>query len=113
MNLDYYFPNMTEQERREESQHTSEFIWPFLPCNTLPTNTALQVHCLALIKNALMCQADTTILTMRWLDFSPIPAANWSTPRTCVDWSRIDDWTRNNWVNAKKDGRMVHPTFGE
>ncbi len=73
----------------------------------------LQVHCMALIKNALMCQADTTLLTMRWLDFSPIPAANWSTPRTCVDWSRIDDWTKNNWVDAKKDGRMVHPKFGK
>lgn len=68
---------------------------------------------MALIKNALMCQADTTLLTMRWLDFSPIPAANWSTPRTCVDWSRIDDWTQNNWVDAKKDGRMVHPKFGK
>lgn len=75
-------------------------------------NMGLQVHCMALIKNALMCQADTTLLTMRWLDFSPIPAANWSTPRTCVDWSRIDDWTKNNWVDAKKDGRMVHPKFG-
>ncbi|OAQ99563.1 hypothetical protein LLEC1_01330 [Akanthomyces lecanii] len=93
MNVDHYFPNMTDEERQMESQHT--------------------IHCMALIKNALMCQADTTLLTMRWLDFSPIPAANWSTPRTCVDWSRIDDWTKDNWVDAKKDGRMVHPKFGQ
>lgn len=76
-----------------------------LICQTL-------VHCLDLIQKAIMCQADTTLLTMRWVDSGHVPSANYSTPRACVDWSRIEDWTRENWVDVKADGMMVHPKYG-
>ena len=60
-----------------------------------------------MIKESLMCSADTTILTMRWLDYALIPTFNRTSPHTCVDWSRIEDWTRENWVDTRAEGMMV------
>ncbi|PSK46510.1 protoheme IX farnesyltransferase [Elsinoe australis] len=90
--LDHYFPNITEEERVLEARHS--------------------VHCLDRIKKSIMCLPDTTLTTMRWLDFTPLPSANWSTPRSCMDWSLIDGWAKNNWVNVRAENMMVHPTFG-
>jgi len=42
-----------------------------------------------------------------------IPQSNWSTPHTCADWSRIDGWARDNWVDVRAEGMMVHPDFGK
>lgn len=51
----------------------------------------LPVHCIHMIKESLMCSADTTILTMRWLDSAIIPTIKRTSPHTCVDCSRIED----------------------
>lgn len=72
----------------------------------------LQVHCLHMIKQSLMCSADTTILTMRWLDYAIVPTINKTSPHTCVDWSPVEDWARANWVDTRAEGVMIHPTMG-
>ncbi|KAJ8116292.1 hypothetical protein OPT61_g2246 [Boeremia exigua] len=72
---------------------------------------SLLVHCLGLLKEAVMCQGDLTLLTMRWSDLSPLANANWSTPHSCVDWSRLDSWASRYHVNVSAPGMLVHPKF--
>ncbi|KAH9845365.1 peptidase family M28 family [Teratosphaeria destructans] len=69
-------------------------------------------HCLYQLKHAVMCQGDTTLLTMYWHDRMYQPVANWSSPHECINWDRFMDWVVPNSVDVHRDGVLVHPKYG-
>lgn len=70
-------------------------------------------HCLHLLKQAVMCQADTTLITMQWNPDSPSWIGNYSTPHQCVDWDGlVENWVKPHSFNAIEEGLLVHPKFG-
>ena len=59
-----------------------------------------------------MCHGDIGLITYEWHDDSLIPVAN-ATSHQCVNWERLDRWTKERTVNMMKPGWLVHPTKGK
>lgn len=71
------------------------------------------VHCLHTLRQAVMCQGDASLMTMKWGTTDPVPLANSNSPHQCVDWSALDGWAESRYVNVYEPGLVVHPTLGE
>jgi hypothetical protein len=69
-------------------------------------------HCLHMLMEAIMCQADTSLITMYWQDTSARPGGNMTSPHECVKWDRLMEWVVPNSRNLFVDGVLVHPKFG-
>jgi len=69
-------------------------------------------HCLHMLKEAVMCQGDTTLLTMKWADTGARPIGNLTSPHECVNWDRLMEWVEPNSVDVFANGVLVHPKFG-
>ncbi|KAG8424316.1 hypothetical protein J3458_001119 [Metarhizium acridum] len=69
-------------------------------------------HCMHMLMDAVMCQGDTTVLTMKWDAKGARPIGNLSSPHECVNWDRLMEWVVPNSVDVFADGMLVHPTFG-
>lgn len=59
-----------------------------------------------------MCQADTTLLTMKWSDQSITPIGNLTAPHECVNWDRLMEWVKPNSRDLSAEGWLIHPKFG-
>ncbi|KAJ5600994.1 hypothetical protein N7510_010528 [Penicillium lagena] len=69
-------------------------------------------HCLHLIKDGLMCQADPTVFTMRWGEYDLLPIHNMTNPRECVNWDKFMEGVKDISQDVIQDGVLVHPKFG-
>lgn len=58
-----------------------------------------------------MCHGDIGLITFQWSPNSLIPVAN-ATTHECVNWKKIDEWTKARTVDMMKPGYLVHPTLG-
>lgn len=58
-----------------------------------------------------MCHGDIGLITFEWHDNSRIPVAN-ATSHQCVNWQKLDEWTRARTVDMMKPGWLVHPLYG-
>lgn len=65
-----------------------------------------------MIKDGLMCQADTTLITMRWSIHGPRPTGNLSSPHECVNWDRLMEWSTPRTFDALQNGVLEHPHLG-
>jgi hypothetical protein len=70
-------------------------------------------HCLHMLREGIMCQADTTLVTMRWNPKRLIPNGNFSSPHACVNWDLLMKWVKQHAFDAFADGVLVHPEFGK
>lgn len=66
-----------------------------------------------MLKESVMCEGDTTILTMKWDMKKPLPIPNMASPHECVNWDRLMDWVKPNSVDIFAENMFVHPTFGK
>ncbi|PVH95183.1 hypothetical protein DM02DRAFT_691290 [Periconia macrospinosa] len=87
-----YFPNMTEHEESLMQEHN--------------------LHCLEMIIEGIMCKADETPLTLRWLDNTPLPTGNRSIAHECVNWDRLTEGLEKYKVDPFVPNVFVHPKFG-
>ena len=62
------------------------------------------VHCLDMLRQAIMCQGDTTPLTMTWDTKLQLAVANWTTPHECISWNKLDDWAEERHVDMSQPG---------
>ncbi|KAK1993307.1 hypothetical protein LX36DRAFT_586633 [Colletotrichum falcatum] len=69
-------------------------------------------HCLHMLREAVMCQGDTKILTMKWNATGLRPIGNLTSPQECVNWERLMEWVVPNSFDAIADGVLVHPILG-
>ncbi|KAK8146374.1 hypothetical protein G3M48_003204 [Beauveria asiatica] len=69
-------------------------------------------HCLHMLMDAVMCQGDTTVLTMKWEDRGARPIGNLTSPHECVNWDRLMEWVVPNSRDVFADGMLVHPLYG-
>ncbi|KAK3988012.1 hypothetical protein QBC44DRAFT_382730 [Cladorrhinum sp. PSN332] len=90
---DQYYQNMTDQENDLLNQHTE--------------------HCLDYLRQYVMCNADTTLITMHWLDKHRKPAARDLGEHKCVVWDDIDQWMAKRSFDPLKAGVLMHPKFGD
>ena len=69
-------------------------------------------NCLHMLRDGVMCQADTTLLTMAWGKHGPLPISNFTSPHECVNWDRLMEWVEPRSFDAFEEGMLVHPKFG-
>ncbi|KAK4166853.1 hypothetical protein QBC43DRAFT_349569 [Cladorrhinum sp. PSN259] len=90
---DHYYQNMTDQENDLLRQHTE--------------------HCLDYLRQYVMCNADTTLITMHWLEKHRKPAARDLGEHKCVVWDDIDQWMAKHSFDPLQPGVLKHPKFGD
>ncbi|KAI1506683.1 hypothetical protein F5X99DRAFT_404041 [Biscogniauxia marginata] len=88
----YGMDKMTDEEKAKSREHTD--------------------HCLHMLKEAVMCQGDTTILTMKWAEYGALPIGNLTTPHECVNWDRLVEGAATMSVDVFANGMLTHPKFG-
>ncbi|KAI1108878.1 hypothetical protein F5Y14DRAFT_458896 [Nemania sp. NC0429] len=70
-------------------------------------------HCIDDIRQALMCHADTSIVTFDWRGPNwRRPWPNFNIDHTCVDWDALVDWTATRSFNIFDQHSIVHPQLG-
>lgn len=72
---------------------------------------SLPEHCIDFLRQSSMCHGDIGLITFEWSPRNRIPVAN-ATTHQCVNWQRLDDWTKERTVDMLKPGWLVHPTLG-
>ncbi|KAK4225628.1 hypothetical protein QBC38DRAFT_482361 [Podospora fimiseda] len=88
-----YYHNMTDLEYDLLNQHTE--------------------HCLDYLRQYVMCNADTTLITMHWLEKHKKPAARDLGEHQCVVWNDIDQWMAKHSFDPLENGILMHPKFGD
>ena len=58
----------------------------------LLTHSRRTDHCIELIRQALMCNADVGLITYDWVEGFELPFPNLNTRHTCRDFERIYEW---------------------
>ena len=69
-------------------------------------------HCLEDIRQALMCHADTSVVTFEWRSNRRIPWPIFSADHTCVDWDILDSWSAERSFSLYDQKSLVHPELG-
>lgn len=69
-------------------------------------------HCVDDIRQALMCHADTSVLTFDWRPNWRTPWPNFSVDHTCVDWDALDSWAAERSFSLFDQKSLVHPELG-
>lgn len=54
----------------------------------------------------------TMCSTFEWNQNEKIPVAN-ATTHQCVNWNKLDEWTKDRSVDMMAPGWLVHPTLGK
>jgi len=88
-----------------------DYYWPDLDAHQLEMNRLHNEHCIDFLRQAAMCHGDVGLITFEWKAESRIPVAN-ATTHQCVDWEKLDKWTKERTVDMMKPGWLVHPTLG-
>jgi hypothetical protein len=64
--------------------------------------------------HAAMCNADLSLVTMRWGHLQPVPLANLTYPHVCKNWEDVVNWSKEHSVPHLKDpGWLNYPTLGK
>ena len=103
MHLDYYHPDWNEHQLRRQKNHIGISASDSLAKRQLMTDVD---HCLELLREALMCQADVSIMTFRWSDERPIPVADLWSSHECVNWDIVEQWAGERRVNLSIPGLL-------
>ncbi|KAH0541627.1 hypothetical protein FGG08_003917 [Glutinoglossum americanum] len=88
---DYYWKDITDSQREVNRLHNE--------------------HCLDFLRQSAMCHGDIGLITFQWSPTSLIPIAN-ATRHECINWKKLDAWTRARTVDMMKPGYLIHPLFG-
>ncbi|KAF2457888.1 hypothetical protein BDY21DRAFT_18614 [Lineolata rhizophorae] len=112
-----YFAQMTVYHHLHCIKKIHHFLyldhyWPNITSDDLALLRAHNYHCLDTIRQAIMCQGDTSLITFRWGHEQPVPLGNFSSPHQCRDWEALDAWNAERHVNVFEPGLVVHPQLG-
>ncbi|KAH6683989.1 hypothetical protein B0J14DRAFT_693270 [Halenospora varia] len=89
-----------------------EHYWPNATSEEISLLQAHNYHCLDTLRQAIMCQGDTSLITFRWGQSQPVPLGNFSSPHKCRSWEELDEWNAERYVDVFQPGLVVHPTLG-
>ncbi|KAH8892918.1 hypothetical protein GQ53DRAFT_584006, partial [Thozetella sp. PMI_491] len=90
---EYYFPNYTDED--------------------FAINRFHNMHCIDQLRQGVLCNGDTQVTTFKWLDWTNFPSVNDTAPHQCVNFEKIDRWSKERSIdNIYDPGYLMHPTLG-
>ncbi|KAL9046804.1 MAG: hypothetical protein Q9214_000457 [Letrouitia sp. 1 TL-2023] len=96
----YHMEGYSKEAGRPKRTHT-EIFWLHLR------------HCTDIVLQSLMCNADTTMTTMTWLETQQRPFPDFSVNKKCRDFDAIVRWRDDNALDVKKAGSVTKPEGGD
>lgn len=66
-------------------------------------------HCVDIVTQNLMCHADTSMVTMTWLEEQDRPWPDFSVNKKCVDFDKLVQWRDENALDVAKAGSVKKP----
>jgi hypothetical protein len=84
-------------EESQPKRRHSELFWVHLR------------HCTDIIVQFLMCNADTTMTTMTWLETQERPWPDFSVNKKCVDFDTLVRWRYENALTLSQAGLVRRP----
>ncbi|MCJ1321001.1 hypothetical protein MMC15_006343 [Xylographa vitiligo] len=66
-------------------------------------------HCIDILRQDAMCNADTTVMTYDWFEGISKPIAHATNPGKCRGWSKVYRWAKEYQVNAPSGGLTKPP----
>lgn len=96
-------------QRDEPASQWWEFSCPDWDQGELTFTTE---HCIDFLRQSVMCHGDVGLITFEWSPTNLIPVAN-GTTHQCVNWGKLDQWTKERTVDMLQPGWLVHPTLGK
>ena len=118
LHREHYWPNATAEDMYLLRAHNCMFSFPFVSprhkskSTRPPKSNSPPVHCLDTLRQAIMCQGDTSLITFRWGETQAIPLGNFSSEHRCKSWEALDAWNKERFVDVFQPGLVVHPKFG-
>jgi hypothetical protein len=68
-------------------------------------------HCIDFLRQSAMCHGDVGLITFQWMPHNRIPVAN-ATAHQCVNWNKLEKWTKARSIDMLKPGWLSHPSLG-
>jgi len=105
---DHYFGNHTEHDARDLEVHISKRLFSA----ELMKNANLEYsdHCIEQLRQALMCQPDTSFTTFVWTHSDPKPVLDVRTfEKQCVDWDFFMERVGPRVVSFEEVDELVNP----
>ena len=53
-------------------------------------------HCIEVLRESAMCQADISLVTWEWQPNRELPFANFNVKHECRNWGKIMEWTKQH-----------------
>ncbi|KAH6712421.1 hypothetical protein BKA61DRAFT_485707, partial [Leptodontidium sp. MPI-SDFR-AT-0119] len=69
-------------------------------------------HCIEMLRQVVMCKVDTALMTYEWLPDFPGPWPNFGIQHECVNWEKIDNWSKERSIDIFDPKYLHHPKFG-
>jgi Mycotoxin biosynthesis protein UstYa len=67
-------------------------------------------HCVDVIRNRLMCTADSQLVTFRWVEGVSGPYPYFNTKHTCNNYEALLEWDQSRWADKEMlEGYGWHP----
>ncbi|KAI9814386.1 MAG: hypothetical protein M1827_003242 [Pycnora praestabilis] len=66
-------------------------------------------HCIDSIRQNLMCNADFSLMTFRWVNDSVDPKPNFEGQHECVDWDKLNDWVEERSFDVDDPSLLIFP----
>lgn len=60
-------------------------------------------HCVEMIRQNIMCAADTGLITYDWVRGWSLPYPDFNTVHQCRDYEKVLDWAYSNAVHIPRD----------
>jgi len=91
---DHYFPDTPEKEEAHWFLHVD--------------------HCLELLRQAVMCHAETSLMTFEWDSQNIKPMLKLEGPQhVCIDWDELKQKMKSRLVSDQEMNSLMNPIFGD
>ncbi|GKZ71312.1 hypothetical protein AnigIFM50267_007351 [Aspergillus niger] len=70
-------------------------------------------HCVDIVRQSVMCRANTAIVTYSWIKESRVPKTDFHAYSQCVDWDKFEAWADKHTVDILGPGELNHPIYGQ
>ena len=107
---DHYHPGLKASEVERWMSHAGNITATWNRAYMFADENHRSDHCLELVRQAIMCHADTTLMTFRWDEAHPQPMLKLQgPPHMCWDWEELISEMKPRVIPPEEMRRLANP----